>query len=274
MAGQAIVYISLAIEVIFTAVVILLLAYYWTIDGPRVTRSLLRLLPRAQRESVSDMIEAMEIKVSAFIAGQGVLMLAVGLLSLVAYWIIGLPYALALAFIAGLMEVIPIVGPLLGAIPALLIALTLGPDKVIWVIVATIIIQQLENSLLVPRIMRQAVGVNPFVTLLALFAFSSLLGIAGALLAIPMAAMIQILLNRFVFQAGALEPEASTGRDYTSRLRQEAQELAQDLSRQTRLTPEGSKERVKETENVMDEIESLADDLDKLLAQTQPAEIA
>jgi predicted PurR-regulated permease PerM len=272
-AGQALGYVGLAIQVLFTAVVILLLAAYWTLDGPRTVRSLLRLLPRAQRESISELIAAMETKVSAFVAGQGLLMLVIGLLSLVAYWLIGLPYLLALAFIAGLMEAVPIVGPLLGAVPALLVALTLGPDKVIWVIVATLVIQQMENSLLVPRVMRQAVGVNPFVTLLALFAFSALLGIAGALMAIPMAAIIQILLNRFVFQPGAMESEISTGRDYASRLRQEAQDLAQDLRRQARLTPGGSEEQVKQTEQMMNEIETLAADLDRLLAQVHSAEI-
>ena len=272
-AGQALWYAGIAIKVLFTAVVILLLAAYWTLDGPRTVRSLLRLLPRTQRESISELIAAMETKVSAFVAGQGILMVAVGLMSLVAYWFIGLPYLLALAFIAGLMEAVPIVGPLLGAVPAVMVALTLGPDKVIWVIVATLVIQQVESSLLVPRIMRQAVGVNPFVTLLALFAFSTLLGIAGAIMAIPMAAIIQILLNRFVFQPGTMEAEVSTGRDYASRLRQEAQELAQDLRRQARQTPDGSEEQVKQTEQVMDEIETLAADLDKLLAQTQPAGI-
>jgi cytochrome P450 len=154
-----------------------------------------------------------------------------------------------------------------------IVALTLGPDKVFWVIVATLVIQQLENSLLVPRIMRQAVGVNPFVTLLALFAFSALLGIPGALVAVPLAAMIQILLNRFVFRPGAQEPEVPAGRDLASRLRQEAQELAQDLRQQARLTPGGSEDQVKQTEQVMDELEALATDLDRLLAQVHPTEV-
>jgi predicted PurR-regulated permease PerM len=272
-AGQALGYIGLASQAIFTVIVILLLAYYWTVDGSRILRTLLRPLPRAQRESVSELVSAMETKVSAFVAGQGILMLAIGIMSLIAYWLIGLPYLLVLAFVAGLMEIVPIVGPILGAVPAVIVALTLGPDKVIWVIVATLVIQQLENSLLVPRIMRQAVGVNPFVTLLALFAFSALLGIPGALVAIPLAAMIQILLNRFVFRPGALEPEVPAGRDLASRLRQEAQELAQDLRQQARLTPGGSEDQVKQTEQVMDELEALATDLDRLLAQVHPTEV-
>jgi hypothetical protein len=165
------------------------------------------------------------------------------------------------------MEVVPIIGPLLGAIPAALVGLSLGPDKLVWVIVATVVIQQLENSLLVPRVMSKAVGVNPFVSLLALFAFSSLLGFAGALMAIPMAALIQLLLDRFVFGPAAIEPEVSTGRDYASRLRYEAQDLAQDLRGQARLKKGGSDLRIKQTDHVLDEIEAITTDLDSLLAQ-------
>jgi hypothetical protein len=125
----------------------------------------------------------------------------------------------------------------------------------------------LENSLLVPRVMRKAVGVNPFVTLLAIFAFSSLFGIAGALMAIPMAAMIQLLLDRFVFHQVAMEPEVSAGRDFASRLRYEAQDLAQDLRKQARLKKGGSALRIKQIDQVMDEIETITTDLDALLAQ-------
>ena len=209
----------------------------------------------------------METKVGFYIAGQGVLCLVIGIMALVAYLLIGLPNALVLALVAGVLEAVPMIGPLLGAIPAAVIALSIAPSKLVWVIVATIVIQQLENSLLVPRVMRKAVGVNPFVSLLAIFAFSSLFGIAGALMAIPMAAIIQLLLDRFVFHPAAMEPEVSTGRDYASRLRYEAQDLAQDLRKQARLKKGGSDLRVKQIDQVMDEIETITTDLDALLAQ-------
>lgn len=266
-AGQALDYVALAANVVFTAVVVLLLAAYWTLDGPRIILSLLLLVPLDKRESISELIQAMETKVGAYFAGQGILMLVVGGLALLAYSLIGLPYVLVLAFTAGVMEAVPLIGPLLGAIPAALVALTLGPDKLIWVIVATLAIQQLENSILVPRIMRTAVGVNPFVILLALFAFSSLLGIAGALMAIPIAAMIQILLDRLVFQPRVTEMDAAAGRSYASRLRYEARDLAQDLRNQARLVRGGSEQGVRQTAQVMDEIESIAIDLDLLLAE-------
>ena len=164
------------------------------------------------------------------------------------------------------------IGPLLGAIPAALVALSIGPDRLIWVIVATTIIQQLENSFLVPRIMKKTVGVNPFVTLLALFAFSSLFGIAGALMAIPMAAMIQLALNHFVFQTSTVEMEVSEGRDYASRLRYEAQDLIQDLRKQARHKKRGSDEKIIQIEQVMDEIEKITTNLDTLLAQANTSD--
>ncbi len=266
-AGQALGYVGSVAKIVFIATAILLLALHWTFDGPRTVRSLLLLIPVGRRESISELISAMETKVGFYLAGQGFLCLAIGIMALVAYLLIGLPNALLLALVAGLLEAVPMIGPLLGAIPAAVIALSIAPSKLVWVIVATLVIQQVENSLLVPRVMRRAVGVNPFVSLLAIFAFSSLFGIAGALMAIPTAAIIQLLLDRFLFGPAAVEPEVSAGRDYASRLRYEAQDLAQDLRKQARLKIGGSALRVKQTDQVMDEIEAITTDLDSLLAQ-------
>jgi len=266
-AGQMLSYVILAAKLIFTGIIILGLTLYWTLDGPRIIKSILLLIPQGQRESSGELIAAMEAKVGYYLAGQGILCLVISILALVAYKLIGLPNALVLALAAGVMEAVPMVGPLLGAVPAALVALSIGPDKLIWVIIATTIIQQLENSFLVPRIMKKTVGVNPFVTLLALFAFSSLFGIAGALMAIPLAAMIQLALNHFVFQSVTVELEASDGRDYSSRLRYEAQDLIQDLRKQARHQKRGSDEKIMQVEQVMDEIEKITTDLDTLLAQ-------
>jgi predicted PurR-regulated permease PerM len=266
-AGQALGYVQVASRAIFIALVMLVLVFYWTLDGPRTIKSFLVLVPQDQRESLEQLISTMETKVGFYIAGQGVLCLVIGVMALVAYLLIGLPNALVLALVAGVLEAVPMAGPLLGAIPAAVIALSIAPSKLIWVIVATVVIQQLENSLLVPRVMSKAVGVNPFVSLLAIFAFSSFFGMAGALMAIPMAAIIQLLLERFVFHPSVLEAEGATGRDYASRLRYEAQGLAQDLRKQARLKKGGSDSRVKQIDQVLDEIETITTDLDSLLAQ-------
>jgi predicted PurR-regulated permease PerM len=241
---------------------------YWTLDGPRIIKSFVLLIPQDRRESIGELISAMESKVGFFLAGQGVLCLIISMMALVAYLLIGLPNAFVLALAAGVMEAVPMIGPLLGAVPAALVAISIAPDRLIWVVVATIIIQQLENTLLVPRIMKKAVGVNPFVTLLSLFAFSTLFGLAGALMAIPIAAIIQLVLNHFVFQQPTVEMEVSEGRDFASRLRYEAQDLIQDLRKQARHKKRGSDLKIKQLEQMMDEIETLTTNLDVLLAGT------
>jgi len=270
-AEQALVYVATASKLVFYAVVILLLAFYWTLDGPRTIQSLILMLPKTHRENIAALIKAMESKIGYFIAGQGALCLVIGVLALISYLIIGLPNALVLALVAGALEAVPMVGPTLGAIPAGMIALSISPSKLIWVIVATVIIQLLENNLLVPRIMSKAVGVNPFVSLLAIFAFSSLFGIAGALMAIPIAAIIQLLLDQFIFHPMPSEQEESAGRDFSSRLRYKAKDLVQDLQKQARIKKAGAALQVKQIDKVMDEIEAIAVDLDELLAQIPPA---
>src|SRR5690349_8141260 len=271
-AEQVLGYILSTAHVIFTAIVILVLTLYWAIDGPRIIKSCLLLVPQDQRESIGELVSAMESRIGFYIAGQGALCLVIGIMALISYLLIGLPNALVLALVAGVMEAVPLIGPLLGAVPAALVALSIGPDRLIWVIVATVVIQQLENSLLVPRIMKKAVGVNPFVTLLALFAFSTLFGLAGALMAIPIAAMIQLVLNHFVFQQATVEMEVSEGRDYASRLRYEAQDLIQDLRKQARNKKRGTDLKIKQIEQVMDEIETITANLDTLLAQAKKSD--
>jgi predicted PurR-regulated permease PerM len=187
--------------------------------------------------------------------------LAVGILSLVAYLIIGLPYALVLALFAGIMEAVPIIGPTLGAIPAVFVALTLDSSKIVWVVLATVVIQGLENYLLVPRVMGKSVGVSPFVIILSLAAFTSLIGLPGALLAIPMAAILQIVLDRLVFSEPVEEKNVS-GRDYFSMLRLEAQNLTRDIRMQLRQKETPTDDR---TDQIEDQIELITRDLDELL---------
>jgi predicted PurR-regulated permease PerM len=272
-AGQALTYTASAAQDIFIAIAILLFAFHWTLEGPRTIQTLLLLIPLEHRESSRELITSMETKVGYFVAGQGILCLFIGVMALIAYLLIGLPNVLVLALLAGVMEAVPLIGPLLGAVPAALVALSIAPGKLVWVIVAMFVINETENYLLAPRIMRRAVGVNPFVSLLAFFAFGSLLGLGGVLMAIPMAAIIQLLLDRFVFHPGKMESEISTERDSASVLRYEAQDLAKDLRKQARLNKAGSERQVKQIDQVMDEIEAITTDLDSLLAQVNPVDV-
>jgi predicted PurR-regulated permease PerM len=266
-AEQALLYMTSVSKGVFITIVVLVLAFHWALDGPRTIRSLIFLLPKPLRLDISELIASMELKIGYFLLGKGALSLAVGVLALIAYLIIGLPNALVLALIAGILEAVPMIGPILGAIPAGIIALSISPTKLIWVVGATIVIQFLENNLLVPRIMSKAVGVNPFVSLLSIFAFGSFFGIAGALMAIPIAAIIQLFLNRYVFHPSIPESENISGRDHSSRLLYEVKDLVGDLQKQARIKKGGSDITEKQRDFVMDEIESVSTDLAELLAK-------
>ena len=211
----------------------------------------------------------METKVGAYIVGQTIVCLSVGAMALVAYIVIGLPYALVLAVLAAVLEAVPVVGPILGAVPPALLALSLAPGKLIWVIVALVVIQQAENNLLLPRVMDRSVGVSPIVTILAIAAFASLFGLPGALLAIPMAAVIQVVLDRLIVNPAAGDLKQLEGRDRLSILRYETQELVQDVRRQLRRKDNNIEV---ESDRVEDMIEAIAVDLDSMLVQNGQAE--
>ncbi len=264
-------YLFSAARTIFIATSILVLAFYWTLDGQRSVRSLLLRMAPVQREVALDVIGEMEDKVGAYVRGVVILSLTVAIMAGIAYVIIGLPYALVLALIAGVLEALPVIGPVLGAVPPVLLALSLEPSKVIWVILAVILIQQIEGNLLVPRVMDRAVGVNAITTILSIFAFGALFALGGAIMAIPLAAVIQVLFNRFVF-AGTVTPiEQPDARNRYSIMRYEAQELIQDVRKQVRHKEDAAEP---EADRVEDMIESIATDVDTVLAELEQPEAA
>jgi predicted PurR-regulated permease PerM len=135
-----------------------------------------------------------ESKLGGFVRGQGLAMLAIGVASGIGYELIGVPNALALAVLAGVLEAVPMLGPILAAVPAVLVALPIGLNTALLVVGLAAVLQMTENYVLIPRIMDKTVGVSALVNILAVLAFGALYGFAGILIAIPMAAAIQVLL--------------------------------------------------------------------------------
>ncbi len=251
---------------LLTAAGILVLSYAWSVNGDRTVRSLLLLLPIDRRAEVAELVDAATIKLAAFVRGQLILCGAVGVLAFVAYTIIQLPHAAALAVMAGLAEAIPLLGPTLGAVPAALVGFTVDPVLVLWVGLSTLVIQMAENYILVPRVMDRSVGVHPFVTILSIAAFGAVMGIPGALLAIPLAALIQLLLEHFVLEVGTAGPAAAEGRTRVSLLRYETQHLAADIRQVVRHKDEKAGASIDALE---EELEAITDDLDRVLAERE-----
>jgi predicted PurR-regulated permease PerM len=182
----------------FVVIAILVLALYWVLEGELITRRALLFVQADRREQVRRIWGEMEGKIGGFFRGQLILMGIVAVLSAIGYLIVGMPYALGLALLAGVCEAIPMIGPTIGMIPAVLVAISLAPDKLFFAVLVGIVVQVLENNLFVPRIMDQSVGINPIVTILAIAAFGALFGFVGALLAIPLAAMVQIIVQQLL----------------------------------------------------------------------------
>ncbi|MEZ4710686.1 MAG: AI-2E family transporter [Caldilineaceae bacterium] len=259
----------------FVLTAVFMLAYYWMLEGDMVIRRLLFYIESDERPKWRALFGEIEDKIGSYFRGQIILCLIVGGMSIVGYFAIGLPTALGLGVLMGIFEAIPMVGPLLGAIPAILVALTAAPDKVLYVIAVVTLIQMLENNLLVPKIMDKSVGVNAIVTILAIAAFGILFGLGGAILAIPLAAVLQILFNRFVLQISSVEenlvdagrPNVS-GRNYVSMLRLQAQDFVNDIQKKVRKDAD-SEVISDEAEQVEDLLEAIAGDLDSLLSQLE-----
>jgi len=262
---QGVGYGGMALGGLLAGLAAILLAFYWSLHEDRAIRACLLIVPPANRDSTRELIAEVQGKLGAYLRGQGLLCLIMAGMVFVVYWLIGLPYVVALAVAAGILEAVPVFGPVLGAVPALLVALSVSPTKAAWVLGAIVVIQQFEGNVLVPRIMDRSVGVSPIVTLLAIVAFSSLGGLAGAVLAIPIAAIIQLLLNHWLLDPAASEPAPPEGRDAVSRLRFQAQQLVHDVQLQVR---QKEKSASPKHDRVEDEIEKLARDMDLYLAAT------
>ena len=270
--GQALNTTGIILSGLFTLTAILLIGFYWTLESENVLRTLLRPLSNDKRESALEMLQEISTRVGGYVRGQGILAVSIGVADLIVFLLIGLPAALAVALLAGVFELIPVLGPTLGAIPAVLVAFAYDPSKVVWVVAAGALIQLLENNLLAPRVMHKTVGVNPMVTLLAIVAFGALFGFAGLLLAIPIAAIIQIILDRSLLRPQLSGLEVPAGRDRLSKLRYDAQEFVVDVRNLARNKTTGSAES--ELDPVEDALEAIAMELDQALAQAAPSESA
>jgi predicted PurR-regulated permease PerM len=178
---------------IFGFVTILILAFYILVDADGIVRTFVRLFPPSERMRVEGACRQVTAKLSAWLAGQVLLAAIIGGTAAIGLWLLGVPYFYVLALIAAIGEMIPIVGPVLSAIPAILVALTESPALALAVLVFWVIQQQFENHVLVPRVMSRQVGISSVTVIAALLIGGSLLGIVGAILAVPTAAILQVL---------------------------------------------------------------------------------
>jgi len=213
-AGSAFDVVSGIVGGLVGLVTIFVIAFYYLMEKRWLRRLVLEEIAPDQRTRVGRVWDNVEAKVGDWLRGQLLLCLVIGLLATVGYGIMGVPFWPLLGLWAGVTEIVPVVGPWLGGVPAVVVALTQSWNTAFVVIAFIFVLQGLENTILVPRVMRGAVGLTPLTVFVAILAGTQFRGIVGALLAIPVAAAVQVVLTDYLdvrrnAQADRLSPASA-----------------------------------------------------------------
>lgn len=180
---------------VFGVVTILILSFYLLVDGKRMFEGMTRLFAHRSREKIESVARESVSKVGAWLSAQLILAAVMGVFAAAGLWLIGVPYFYVVALIAAVGETIPIVGPIVAGITAVAIALSLSPKLALIVGVYFLLLHQLEANILVPKIMEKRVGVSPVTVIIALLIGVELWGLIGAILAIPTAAILTVIVD-------------------------------------------------------------------------------
>jgi predicted PurR-regulated permease PerM len=185
---------------IFGFMTILIVTFYFLVDADNLRSALLQLFSKHDRPRVAAASREIVGKVSAWLGGQLLLAAIIGVTSAIGLWLLGIPFFYVLALISAIGEMIPIVGPFLAAIPAVAVAASVSYQKVLLVIIFFVVQQQIENHVLVPKVMERQVGVSAVTVIIALLIGGNLMGIVGAILAVPTAAILQVVISEVIKQ--------------------------------------------------------------------------
>ncbi|MFC7443259.1 AI-2E family transporter [Laceyella putida] len=188
-------FFSVITNIIVVFVTVPFILYYMLKEGERFPPYFLRLLPEKERQQGLRILADMDFALSSYIKGQVLVSLLVGVLVYIGYLIIGIDYSLILALVTMFTNVIPLVGPFIGTIPAVIVALIDSPMMVVWVLVVALVAQQLEGNLVSPYVMGKSLDVHPLTIILILLVAGSLGGFLGLLLAVPTYAVLKVVVS-------------------------------------------------------------------------------
>lgn len=176
-------------------VIVLVMAFYIVVQDREAVKLFHHLVPRQYQDMSSQILTRVEEKISRWLSGQLILSLVIGVLYYIGMLVLGIDNALSLAIFAGFTEFIPYLGPILGGIPVVIVAFNESPVKALFALGLLAVIQQLENHVIVPKVMEKALGLNPLASIIAVLVGAQLFGVIGALVAIPVATAISVVLS-------------------------------------------------------------------------------
>jgi predicted PurR-regulated permease PerM len=187
-----------AVQTMTFIVIGLIAGFYLLVDLPRLRSAALRLIPPDRREEARGVASSVGTAMGGFFRGQLLVALIVGIMSAVGLAIIGLPYWLVVGFIAGAFNLVPLIGPFIGAVPAIIIAAAAKPPiTIVWVMVIMLAVQQIDNHFISPNVMRITVRLHPVTVMISLIAGATLAGFYGMLLTVPLVASIKVIAAHF-----------------------------------------------------------------------------
>jgi predicted PurR-regulated permease PerM len=178
-----------------SAIVILVTTFYLLLEKKKFNKNNFNYFGEKVDGKILSAIDELEIKIGGWVNSQLLIMVLTGVFSYIVYMAVGLKYAVSLAIIAGILEIIPIVGSLIALIFAIIVSLTISPIVALIVFIAWFIFHQIEGNIIIPKILEKTLSVNPIITILLLLIGNSLAGISGAVLAVPAYITASIILK-------------------------------------------------------------------------------
>lgn len=197
-AGDVVGKIFDVIKGFFAFFLIFVVTFYMIIEENVIRKAIHSVTPQRVQPYIDELISKIQNKIGLWLRAQITLSFIIFSLSLIGLTILGVDYALLLALVAGLTEFLPVIGPIIGGIPAVFIAFNQSPWLALWVLCLYVLIQRMENDFLVPRVMQKAVGINPVVSIIAILIGGKIGGLLGVVLAIPVATVISTIIFDFL----------------------------------------------------------------------------
>lgn len=186
---------------IVSALIVLVMTFYMAMKENGIKNFVVSITPEKHKAYAASLSERIQVKIGKWMQGQLFLMFVIFVLNFIGLYLIGIPYALTLAILAGILEIIPYIGPMLSAVPGIIVGFTISPLTGFIVLLLYIFVQQFENHVVVPQVMKKAVGLNPITVIIALLIGAKLGGVLGAILAIPIATAISVFVADLMSEA-------------------------------------------------------------------------
>lgn len=180
---------------LFSLIIVFVMAFYMSVEEDGIKKFIVSVVPRKHQSYASDLTERIKYKIGKWLLGQLLIMFIIFVLDAVGLWLVGVPYALILGIFSGIMEAVPYVGPIISAIPGVILGFMISPTVGLLAFLVYFIAQQIEGNVVVPIVMKKVVGLNPVVIILALLIGVKLGGILGAVISIPVVTSIELFVQ-------------------------------------------------------------------------------